>query len=275
MSILRGLSLSALALFASCDSKVTSTLDADAQRRVATLTDCFPNLYEYTDSLLEIAGTWRLGSNTAIPDPTGLTFSVNAEGGGTRVDVTYVKDGTTISMAIRFYSPAGAQQTLTITGFSTLNLTIQEAANDLRNLFGSDDKFMVGDYTISGNGISGSDSLTAIIGGSTNQNELEEVRTTAASSTISGGPPAVDSATITDSGPPACSFTFTIPSLLTDETPTQEYPIGTVTISVTGPDATVTGTITFDGSATAVIDIADVPGTFAFNVDTRTVTFVP
>ncbi|MBL8752441.1 MAG: hypothetical protein JNK15_03990 [Planctomycetes bacterium] len=271
MTILRGVSVCMLALFAGCDSKVTSTLDQDTLTRVETLTDCFPNLYRFADSLLEIGQTWRLGSSTAIPDPTGLTFTIN---GGTSVDVTYVKDGVTIAMTIQFYSPTGAQQTLSLAG-ATLNAVIQDAADELRDNFPGADPFMVGDYTISGGGITASDSLTGIIGGSTNQNELEELRTTLASTSISGGPPTVDSASITDSGPPSCVLTFTIPSLLTDETPTQEYPIGTVTISVTGPDATVTGTITFDGSATAVIDIDDVNGTFNFNVDTRTVTFVP
>jgi hypothetical protein len=260
-----------LALLSGCDSKVTSTLDQAAQDRVETLTDCFPNLYRYADALLDVSQSWRLGNSSAIPDPPGLTFVIN---GGTSVAVTYVKDGVTIAMTIRFYSPTGAQQTLSLAG-TTLNQVIQDAANELRNNFSGARPFMVGDYTISGGGISGSDTLTGIIGGATNQNELEEVRTTLASSAISGGPPAVDPASITDSGPPACTLTFTIPSLLTDETPTQEYPIGTVTITVVGPNATVTGTITFDGSSTAVIDIDDVPGTFNFNVDTRTVTFVP
>jgi hypothetical protein len=277
MALLPKLSLLALALFAGCDSKVSTDIDEDLQRRVETLEDCFPNLFKRVQALLDIAETWREQNSTAIPDPTGLTWVVNNEAGGTVVDVTYVIEGTTFTMAIRFYDPAGAQQDLTaeITGQSTLNLTIRAAADELRDRFGSADKFMVGDYTISGGGLSGSDSLTGIIGGSTNQNELEEIRTTAASSTISGGPPATDPATIVDSGPPACTLTFNIPGLLTDETPTQQYPIGTVALTVVGPEETITATITFDGSATAVIDIDDVPGSFTFNVETRVLTFVP
>ncbi len=268
--------LLALALLAGCDSKVSSAIDTDLQQRVETLEDCFPNLYRRVQALLDLTDTWRQLNGQPIPDPVGLTWQVDAEAGGTVVDVTYVVDGTTIAMAIRFYSPTGAQQTLTtLTGQTTLDATIDAAATELRDVFGAADKFMVGDYTISGGGITGSDSLTAIIGGSTNQNELEELRTTAASSTIAGGPPDVDPATITDAGPPVCSLTFTIPGLLTDETPTQEYPIGTVTLSIAGPEATVGATITFDGSAVAVIDVDDVPGTFTFDVETRTLTFVP
>jgi hypothetical protein len=275
MPITRCVPLLALALLAGCDSKISSSIDSDLQDRVETLEDCFPNLYPRLEALLEIADTWRQRNSQPTPDPAGLTFQVSSELGGTVVDVTYVADGTTYTMAIRFYSPTGAQQTLSIGGLGTLDATIDEAANQLRDLFGDSDKFMVGDYTISGGGISGADTLTAIIGGSTNQNELEELRTTAASSTISGGPPAVDPATITDAGPPVCTVTFTIPGLLTDETPTQEYPIGTVTLVIAGPMATVNATVTFDGSATAVIDVDDVPGTFTFNVETRELTFVP
>ncbi len=276
MSHFRSLSLLALAMFAGCDSKITSAVDTDLQRRVETLVDCFPNLYARADALLAIADTWRQANSQPIPDPTGLTFQVNSEAGGTVVNVTYTTSGTTITMAIRFYSPTGAQQTLSLTGFTTLNATIDEAANQLRTSFGDTDKFMVGDYSISGGGITATgEALTGIIGGSTNQNELEELRTTATSSTISGGPPATEPSTITDSGPPSCALTFNIPGLLLDETPTQEYPIGTVTLSVAGPNATVTATITFDGSNTATIVVTDIPGSYAFNLDTRTRTFVP
>jgi hypothetical protein len=276
MPLTRSVPLLALAFVAACDSKISSSIDQDLLDRKETLEDCFPNLYPRIEALLEIADTWRLRNSQPTPDPTGLTWQVNNEAGGNVIDVTYVTGGTTIVMAIRFYSPSGAQQTLTtITGLPTLDATVDAAATELATLFGDTDKFMVGDYTIGGGGISGADSLTAIIGGSTNQNELEELRTTLGSSTIAGGPPAVDPATITDAGPPVCSVTFTIPGLLTDETPTQEYPIGTVSLVIAGPEATINATVTFDGSATASIDVDDVPGTFAFNVETRTLTFVP
>lgn len=278
MPLTRKLPLLALVALLGCDSKVKSTvLDDDLQRRFETFSDCFPNLYKRADALLDIAATWKQSNSQAIPDPAGLTFTVNNETGGTVVNVTYAIDGTTIAMQIRFYSPTGAQQDLLteISGQSTLNLTIRAAADELRDRFGSTDKFMVGDYTISGGGILGADSLSAIIGGSTNQNELEEVRTTLGSSTVNGAIPTTDSATITDAGPPQCILTFTIPGLLTDETPTQQYPIGTITLTVTGPEDTVGATITFDGSATATVEVQDIPGSFAFNVDTRSLTYVP
>lgn len=276
MQLTRSTSLLVLALLAGCDSKISSALDTDLQRRVETFEDCFPNLYSRAQALLDIVDTWRQTNTTPIANPSGLTASVGSEAGGTVVNVSYVVEGTTIDMAIRFYSPTGTQQTLALDGGSVdLNTVIGTAASELRNNFPSGSPFMVGDYTFSGGGISGTDSLTGIIGGATNQNELEELRTTAASSTISGGLPATDSATITDSGPPVCTLTYTIPGLLLDESPTQEYPIGTITLSVTGPEDTVSATITFDGTATAVIVVTDVPGTFTFNVDTRTLTFVP
>jgi hypothetical protein len=274
MPLSRSVPVLALALLAGCDSKVSSVVDSDLQQRVETLEDCFPHLYPRLEALLDIADTWRQQNDTPIPDPTGLTATVGSEAGGTIVTVDYTVGATTINMVLRFYSPAGAQQTLTLNG-SSLDEIVDDAATDLRNLFPGQGPFVVGDYTISGGGISGSDSLTGIIGGATNQNELEELRTTAASSTVTTGVPATDSATITDAGPPACTITFSIPGLRTDDAPTQEYPIGVVELSLTGPQTTVAATVTFDGSATAVIDVDDVPGTFRFNVATRELTFVP
>ncbi len=277
MSALRVLSVASLLLVTACDSKVTSEVfDPALQGRVNAFLDCFPNLYERADQVLEMANSWRVGTSTPVPDPAGLTFNVGSEAGGTVVNVTYVVDSTTLSAQIRFYSPTGAQQTLAITGFATLNATIDEAANQLRNLFGSTNPFMVGDYSLSGGGISASgEALTGIIGGATNQNELEELRSTLTSAAIAGGPPAVDPSTITDSGPPVCTLQFNIPSLLTDETPTQQYPIGTVTFVVTSPNTTLNASLVLDGSNTGVLTVTDIPGTFSINLDTLVVTYVP
>jgi hypothetical protein len=276
MPVTRSVPLLALAFVAACDSKISSSVDQDLLDRKQTLEDCFPHLYPRIEALLEIADTWRQRNDQPTPDPVGLTWQAGIEAGGSVIDVTYVTGGTTITMAIRFYGPTGAQQALTtITGLGTLDATVDAAATELATLFGDTDKFLVGDYTISGGGVSGADSLTAILGGSTNQNELEELRTTLGSGTVAGGPPAVDPATITDAGPPVCSVTFTIPGLRTDESPTQQYPIGTVSLAITGPEATVTATVTFDGSSTAVVDVDDLPGTFRFDVETRELTFVP
>jgi len=201
---------------------------------------------------------------------------VGSEAGGSIVDVTYVKDGATVTMTIRFYSPTGAQQTLTLPGSGSLQDVLDAAATELRTNFPGADPFLVGDWLISGGGISASgEALTGILGGSTNGNELEELRTTATSSTVSGGLPATDSSTITDAGPPVCALTFSVPGLRTDDSPTQEYPIGTITVSITGPDDTVTATLTFDGSSTIAIVVADVPGSFTFDVVSRTLSYVP
>lgn len=278
MPMLRALSLASLLLVTACDSSVKSELlDPELQKRVNTFLDCFPELFARANSVLEIANTWRVGSSQPIPDPAGLTFTVGSDGGGTVVDVQFVVDGTTIAMQIRFYSPTGGQQTLIgLGGLSTLSAVIDEAANQLRDLFGASNPFMVGDYSISGGGIAASnEAITGIIGGATNQNELEELRTTAVSSTISGGLPATDPCTITETAPPNCSLTFNIPGLLTDETPDQQYPIGEITVTLVGPDATLNAVITFDGTNIARIVATDVPGRFDLNLDTLQATYVP
>lgn len=274
---IRGLLLLALAVCGGCDTKVSSTTDTALQRRVETFEDCFPGLFAHAEALLDLADTWRLTSSTPIPDPAGLTATVGSEAGGTVVDVTYVEGGTTIAMTIRFYSPTGAQQTLTtLPGAGSLNSLIDAAATELRNTFAGQNPFVVGDYSISGGGISATgEALTGIVGGSTNGNELEELRTTTTSSTVSGGLPSTDSSTIVDAGPPACSLTFSIPGLQTDASPTQDYPIGTIELSIAGPEDTVTATLTFDGSATVAITVVDVPGGFTFDVETRTLSYVP
>lgn len=273
----QGLLLLALAPSWGCGSQVSSTTDTALQRRVETFEDCFPGLFARAEALLDLADTWRLNSSAAIPDPVGLTATVGSEAGGTIVDVTYTEGGTTIAMTIRFYSPTGVQQTLTtLPGAGSLNSLIDAAATELRNTFAGQEPFVVGDYGISGGGISATgEALTGILGGSGSGNELAELRTTATSSTVSGGPPAAASSTITDAGPPACSLTFEIPGLQTDASPTQDYPIGTLTLSIAGPQDTVTATLTFDGTATVAITVDQVPGSFTFQVETRTLSYVP
>src|SRR5204862_6398916 len=142
---------------------------------------------------------------------------------------------------------------------------------------GAGEPFMVGDWSMSGPNLTGGGSLTGRIGGSTNGNELEELRTTAASGTVSGGPPALDSGSITESGADLCALSFTMPGLRTDETPAQQYPIGTVDLTITATQATpvtVSATITFDGSAIARIAVDGVRGSFSLDVETRVLTFV-
>lgn len=270
MTTARSLALLSLAALAACNSKVTSALDQDLQDKVNTVQDCFPSLYPHASDLLELTNSWRLNAGSSIPDPTGLTWS---EQSGGSIDVTYVVRGTTISMTIVFYSPTGTAQDLNLTGATTLADAIDAAATELNTNFPSGDPFMVGDWTMSGGGITGSGALTGIIGGTGGGNELEEIRTTSA--TVSGGPPAVAAGTISSTGSPACTLTFETTGLITDQTPGQEYPEGTVTISVVGPDATVNGTMTFNATSTASVAIDTINGTFDLDLDAFTVTYVP
>jgi hypothetical protein len=263
------LSLLALALFSACDSKITSTIDADLQARVETVQDCFPGLYGRAQSLLDLAETWRLNNGAAIPDPAGLTF---AEQGDGSVQISYAVDGSTIAMTVRFYSPTGVQQDLALGTPATLNDLVEAAATELRTAFGADQTFVVGEWTISGGGISGSGALTGVVSGTGSPARLIELRTTSATPT-SGLPPAATS-TVTDNGPPVCTLNFSSDSLRTDDQPGQAFPIGVINLTIVGPEATVAGSITLDGTSTASIAIDDIPGSFDYDVDARTLNYV-
>lgn len=149
---------------------------------------------------------------------------------------------------------------------------IDAAATELRDRFGSDEKFIHGVWSMTGGGVSATgEALTGIIGGSLNQNELEELRSTLV--TVTTGIPAVDPSTITDSAStPPCTLTFTIPGLITDEEPGQEYPRGTITLEIDDGTTTTTGSIVFDKTAIAKITIAGLVGGFNLNLETLTIT---
>lgn len=270
MPLVRNSLLVAAALFASCDSKITSRTDQGLLDQIQTVTDCFPGLFRKVDGLLELADSWRMNTNGSVPDPAGLSHS---QGGSGEINATFDINSCTLAMTIRFYSPAGAEQNLDLTSVSTLADKIDLAATTLRNNFPSGNPFMVGDWTLagtkSGQVVTGSGALTGIIGGSTNGNELEELRTTTA--TPAGGPPPGATSTIAE-GP--CTLTFRTDSLVTDSFPTQEYPIGVVTITIVDATSTVEATITFDNTAVIRITITGVPGRFDFNVETDTLTQV-
>lgn len=259
------------ALFAACDSKVTSTTDQTRLDQVQTVVDCFPGLYTKVDALLDVADSWRLRTSSAVPDPAGLSVS---QGGGGELNVTYAFNGCTMSMTIRAYDPAGAEQSIDASSASSLADKIDLIATALRNASPGGRPFLVGDWTLTGSkggdAVSGSGTLTGIIGGSTNGNELEELRTTTA--TPAGGPPPAADSSVTEG---ACVLTFGTASLVTDASPTQQYPIGTIDLSLTGPLATVAATMTFDGSSIVRITIDGLPGRFDFDVDARTLTVVP
>lgn len=254
----------------SCDSKVTSALDPLIQARIEVVQDCFPSLWEFVDGLTKIANTWKLQDGTAA-DPAGLNVTVNGDGS---ITATLTVNASTVSMTIRFYGPSGAEQDLTavITAPTTLSDKIDAAATELRNLFGTGEKFIHGVYSITGGNVSATgEALTGLIGGATNLNELASLRTTV--ETVTTGIPAVDPTVITDStSTPPCTLTFTIADLITDEEPTQEYPRGTITLEISDGTTTTTASIVFDKSATAQIRIDGVSGRFDLNLDTLALT---
>jgi hypothetical protein len=252
---------------AACSSKITETFDADLQKRVETVTDCFPGMLAKLQALLDLANTWRLNTSGTIADPAGLAWSEQPDG---TIDVTWTPNGFTLHAAIAFYSPTGVLQDLDLAGATILNDAIDRAATQLASLFPATQPFMVGDWDLAGTGVSGAGALTGIIGGSTNQNELEEIRTTTA--VPAGGPPPIADGTIQLSGADDCTLTFQTSGLQTDTVPAQQYPIGTLTFTLQGPEATVAATMVFDGTVTAVLTVADIPGTFAVDLETRRVT---
>ena len=267
--------LSAALAFAACESDVTSTPNPELQKQIETIQDCFPSLFAKGQDLLDLAELWRMNTPSAgsIPDPSGLS-----QNGTGPIDVTYTVNGCTFAMTIRFYDPNGNEGTGLPDTATALADKSDEAATDLRDSFPAG-SFMVGDWTLTdatkGTGIAGSGALTGFIGGSTNSNELEELRTTLA--TPSGGPPTVSSSTITEG---ACTLTFETSSLVTDSFPAQEYPIGTIVVTIDGDDADtaidVTAAVTFDNTAVVeiVIDGAT-SGRFLYNLETRVLTTAP
>ena len=265
--------LLAAALLTGCDSKVTSTTDPEQQARFETLSDCFPNLYDKVEQLLDVVDAWRLASGSSIPNPSGLG-SVTEQGDGS-VTLSYSLGGTTLAMTIRFYSPTGVVQDLALSGFSSggdLNDLVDIAADELRTNFPSGDSFLVGSWTLSGGDIAGSGSVTGILGRVSSVDRLLEVRTT--SDTPAGGPPPAASSTITDNGPPLCAITFSTASLTIDDVAQQSYPNGTIDFTLLGPEATVTASVTFDRTSVAEITVTGVTGRFLFDIAQRELTYV-
>lgn len=247
---------------AACDTK--SKLDAQKllADRIATVNDCFPELWEAADKMVQHAQTW--GRNDTVDLPPGFGYSLLGDG---RVTAAFPLTDGTVSLTIVFYSPDGTAQDLGLVDNGDFEDLIDQAATALANQFGGQDPFMVGTWQIGDSPtISGSGSFTGIIGGTTNQNELEELRTT--TGTPAGGPPPVADARFDELGGAQCKLTFRIPSLQTDVVPNQRYPIGTITIVLQGAKATVNAQLVFDGTVVAVLTVDGVPGTFSVNLDT-------
>ncbi len=145
--------------------------------------------------------------------------------------------------------------------------------------------FMVGEFTFAGTnagntvssmgGTSSPAALTGLIGGSANENELERLSTTEGTAQIANGTPPVQDAIVTTTGNETCVFTFRTVDLQTDTIPNQEYPIGTIDWSLTQtsvtPNQTVSGTLVFNNTAIAVLNVTDV-GAFNVNLETYQVT---
>jgi len=256
-----------------CDSKTTSAFDPSIQPQIEVITNCFPNLWTFVDGVIRISDTWQLDGDNNPPDPAELSWSFT----GTDITANLTVGSSTITMVISAYGPNGAAEqrncsTLSGSGpiqpVTSLSEAIDNIATELRNEFNTSNPFLHGVWSISGGGVSATaEGLLGIIGGATNANELEEVRTVVAS--VTTGAPAVDPSTITDSSSsPNCTLTFETASLITDEEPGQEYPRGTVTITVNDGTTTVNGTITFDKTNTARIEISGLSGAFLLNLDT-------
>lgn len=255
--------LLALLALPACDSKITETVD---QEKIDFINECLPLHAPKLGALLDYVETWRLQDGAHTPSGA-LTWSPESDG---RLTVSLVVGAFTIDSTISFYSPTGALQNLTLTG-STLAEAIDDAAGQLRTLFSTSNPFMVGAWTIAGDGVTGSGAFTGIIGGTTNANELESISTTEA--TPAGGPPPNDDGSITVTGTDTCTLTFNTTGLSTDTEVGQEYPIGTIDFTLskaateTSPAVSVDAAMTFDGTATAKLG-----GLFTLNLDTFAVT---
>ena len=265
-------SLLVFAALAACQSKLSTEVDTVLQQRISTLQDCFPGLYRRVNAVIDILQAWRLDNGTnAASDPSGLTWSEQGDG---RITLSYVVAGSTIAMTIRFYSPTGTQQNLNLTGATTLNDAFDVAATQLAANFPTGTCFAVGDWSISGGGLSGTGAVTGLFGGASNR-RITSLSTTTA--TPSGGPPPAATGTVNDSGPPNCTLTFATTDLQIDVGPTVVYPTGSIpmTLVATGSSyTTVAAVVTFDGTSTANIVVTGIAGSFDYDVVSRTLTYV-
>jgi hypothetical protein len=255
----------------------SSASDAlEAQDLINTMTDCFPDVNDKLQSLLDLAETFRTMGDPGA-DPVELTWSEDTADGS--VDVTYDVDnlGECIFTArIVFYSPVGVAQDLDLDPLGTLSQAMDDAATQLATLFPPDPtSFMVADWTLVILGVtsgSGSGSLTGIIRGNSDPqlNELESILTSTDNASVSGGPPAAADSSIVNG---SCQLTFNA-DLLTDTTPNQQFPSGTINFTLVGEE-TVTGSIDFDGSSIATITVDGVPGDFSLDLGTGDLTYNP
>lgn len=275
----------ASALFVGCDSKVTQTTSTDAN--LEAVAKCLTPQLQRLRELIDFSDLWRLNDNSNNPpDPSGLTWSISGN------SITYsINVGTskpfTISGRIDFFLIAGGPfvpTDQTGPGGRSLSQAIDDTATEMRNQNPNVAPvgFMVGEWSLSDTGgmlsssgeTSNPPAFTGMIGGSTNANELEEVRTTQGVAAVAGGPPPIQR-DIIDSldSEQMCRFRFRITSLMTDQMPGSEFPEGTLEWDLTNNSTGVTiqGTLVFNKTATAVLQVNDgsnVPiGTFNVNLN--------
>jgi hypothetical protein len=256
--------LAALVGLAGCGGGDDNPLTIPA--RIEAMEDCLPPTLAKAQLLFDVVELWRLQDDPAA-DPAGLSWQENAAG---EVTVGYIPASCTLSMTISFYTSDGTKQDLDLSGATSLAEAIAAAADQLRDLDAGNGPFMVGVWNLDGPGnVGGDGAITAVIGGTANQNELERLRTT--TGVVSGGEPPVASSNVTVDG--GCELEFRFSDLMTDTVANQQYPIGTIDITVRNADATANGTITFNNTVNAVGDVNGIPGDFTINLDTGSVSY--
>jgi hypothetical protein len=273
------LKLLALAALLSTPACSDSSNPLAIQDLIDTMEDCFPGVNDKVEELLEIAGTWRMNSSVPIADPPGLTWMEQGDGS---VAVTYTVGFCTFTATIVFYTPDGMAQDLDLSLATTLNEAIDAAATQLALITGNGANpppFMVADWDLVGVGIdtfSGSGALTGFIRGNSDPllNELESISTTTAMPS-GGAPPGADGVVTSTSGATTCTLNFNTMNLETDTMIDQQFPIGTITFMLDGPDATVDATMTFDGTMVATIEVDNVPGDFSLDLVTGQLDYNP
>jgi len=251
---------------------ILENLDLDTQERIDAMVECFPANAEKVAALFAIAHAWA----TTEDAPAGLDTTLN----GNQIDVvTFVPSefgSCRITMTITFHDPSGGLVTAQDLGLdqvadpTDLDDLMDAAVTELGTKYPGQQPYVHATWNISTGVVSegpfGEGAFTGIIGGSTNENELEEIRTTVGEPPVGGGTPPVGPGVV--SAAPDCSLEFTTVGIRTDDIPGQEYPSGVITISLFTPAINLNGTITMDATVIAIIRIDGIPGTFSFNLDT-------
>jgi len=260
------------AMISACGEEDALLSASQIQARLDAVEACFPALWASLEPVLRVAQS--MGRNDTVPLPPGFDYELSP--GGT-VSGTIDLSGTVIGFDVVFYSPGGVQQDLGLTDPGDFNVLIDDAATALADTYGGQQPFIVLSWTIDTSATyEGGGAFTGILGGTTNQNELQELRTTG--STPAGGPPPVAAENVRTMGG-GCELFVTTASLSTDAVAGQRYPWGTVDIRLesmplTGDPVAVDATLTMNNTVLAALDIDRVPGYFEINLDTADVNYV-